>query len=201
VIFSYDEAGGFYDHVPPPPLDSITVTAASQGVEPGTYALGRGFRVPAMVISPFARKGAIVSDVYDHTSALALIEARFGIPALTAIDAAADPFTECFDFATPQPPVTIDMPDPTAGFAGCAPILPAAAISLINEGGFGIPAPTARTYELSPACASAVGGSAGGPGAAPDGGQLPATGDDPSRAALGGALVAAATAARSFSRK
>src|SRR4051812_48368 len=95
LIFSYDECGGFYDHVPPPINETVTVAAASQGVEPGTYAFGRGVRVPAMVISPFARPGAVVSDVYDHTSALALIEARFDVQPLTPLDAAADPFVSC----------------------------------------------------------------------------------------------------------
>src|SRR3954454_2731117 len=102
LIFSYDECGGFYDHVAPPINETVTVAAPSQGVDAVPYAFGRGVRVPAMVISPFARPGAIVSDVYDPPSALALVEARFGVQPLTALDPSADPCNDCLDFARPQ---------------------------------------------------------------------------------------------------
>ncbi|MEY2436986.1 MAG: phospholipase [Acidimicrobiaceae bacterium] len=202
LIFSYDECGGFYDHVPPPINETATVAAASQGVDAGTYAFGRGVRVPAMVISPFARPGAIVSDVYDHTSALALIEARFGIAPLTVLDSAADPFTACLDFSAAQPPVSIAMPDPTAGFAGCPAIVPGAAISLLDEGGFPIPAPQARTYTPSPACTAVVNAPASPSAttapsaAAPSTGRLPATGSDLPLPAVASAATAAALLTR-----
>jgi phospholipase C len=196
VIFSYDEAGGYYDHVPPPIVETKSVDVASQGVEAGTYAYGRGLRVPAMVLSPFARPGAIVSDVYDHTSALALIEARFDIDPLTALDAAADPFTACLDFSAPQPPVTIQIPDPSAGAADCGLFAPHVFVD-----GTGVPVPPARTYTPSSACAGVVGGEGNAPVSTGTTATVPRTGSDtmvPLVAA--GALTAAALAVRGVSR-
>jgi phospholipase C len=196
--------------VPPPINETVTIDAPSQGVEPGTYAFSRGMRVPAMVISPYARPGAIVSDVYDHTSALALIEARFGVEPLTALDAAADPFTACLDFAAPQPPVTISLPDPVAGVEGCPAVLPGAGASLLNQGGFEIPAPQARTYTPSPACTPVVNATGGAAStttaptttttASPAGSVLPKTGTDLALPAVAAAATAAALLARRASR-
>ena len=191
VIFSYDEAGGYYDHVAPPIIETTTVDVVSQGVEAGTYAYGLGFRVPAMVLSPFARPGAIVSDTYDHTSALALIEARFDIEPLTALDAAADPFTACLDFSAPQPAVTIEVPDPSAGFGDCALFVPQ-----VFADAAGVPIPTARTYTSSPACPGVIEGE-GNP--AP---LVARTGADPTVPLVAAAaLTAAALGARAVSRE
>ncbi|MBV9949505.1 MAG: acid phosphatase [Myxococcales bacterium] len=82
IIVTYDEFGGFWDHVPPPAGDQW----------------GPGTRVPAFVISPFARKGAVDSTVYDTTSILALIEHRYGIAPLGTRDAKANDLTAAFDF-------------------------------------------------------------------------------------------------------
>lgn len=69
-VLTYDEGGGFFDHVPPPRLD----------------AYGAGIRVPALVVSPFARRGHISSTTYDHGSILKLVEAVFGLPTLASIN-------------------------------------------------------------------------------------------------------------------
>ncbi len=61
----------------------------------------RGFRVPAMLISPLARRGYVAHGTYDHTSVLKMIEWRFGLPALTPRDAAATNLAEVLDFAHP----------------------------------------------------------------------------------------------------
>ena len=84
VIFNYDENGGFYDHVPPPAVDSN----------------GLGFRVPCILVSPYAKPGHVSSTVYEHSSGLALIEQTFGLKALTQRDARANPFTDAFDFSS-----------------------------------------------------------------------------------------------------
>jgi len=86
VIFNYDENGGFYDHVPPPKLDSI----------------GLGYRVPCIVVSPFAKPGHVSSTVYEHSSGLALIEQTFGLRPLTKRDENASPFADALDFSTRQ---------------------------------------------------------------------------------------------------
>ena len=78
VILNYDESGGFYDHVTPPP--------------------GYGFRVPCTVVSPYAKPGHVSHANYDHASVLALVERTFRLAPLTGRDAAADPLTDCFDF-------------------------------------------------------------------------------------------------------
>ncbi len=73
IVVVADENGGFWDHVAPPKVDRF----------------GPGTRVPALVISPFARKGFVDKTVYDGTSILRTIEVRFGLKSLTARDAAA----------------------------------------------------------------------------------------------------------------
>jgi phospholipase C len=82
IIITYDENGGFWDHVAPPVVDRW----------------GPGSRVPAIVISPFARKGAVDHHRYDTTSILALIEHRWGLAPLSSRDAAADPLSGAFEF-------------------------------------------------------------------------------------------------------
>jgi phospholipase C len=115
LVLTYDESGGFYDHVRPP--------------------AGRGFRVPTTVISPYARPGHVSHVTYDHASALALVERTFGLPPLADRDAAASPLEDCFDFDhptmdpvtfPPSPPVTgCDAPPPWAAELLARPLPPA----------------------------------------------------------------------------
>jgi len=83
VFIAWDDFGGFYDHVAPPRIDEY----------------GLGPRVPALVISPYAKPGYISHVQYDHTSVLKFIEAQFGLATLTSRDAAAADFSDAFDFA------------------------------------------------------------------------------------------------------
>ncbi len=78
LFLTYDEGGGFFDHVPPPRVD----------------AYGPGFRVPTLVISPWARRGYVSGQLYEHTSILKFIERRFGLPTLASIN-------HQFDTSTP----------------------------------------------------------------------------------------------------
>jgi phospholipase C len=87
LVITFDEWGGFFDHVVPP---------AAPDVDPA-YEL-RGFRVPCLIISPFSAPGTIVRDVYDHTSILKMIEWRWSLPALSVRDAAANNLAEALDF-------------------------------------------------------------------------------------------------------
>jgi acid phosphatase len=82
VIVTYDENGGFWDHVPPPRRDRW----------------GPGARVPTIVISPFAKKGFVDHTQYDTTSILKLIETRFGLQPLNEADGKADPMLAAFEF-------------------------------------------------------------------------------------------------------
>lgn len=100
MIFTYDEAGGLYDHVPPqpaaPPGDSLYPTDLVSGdicdkpgesLGVGTCTFGwTGYRVPLIVISPFAKKNYVSHTIMDTTAVLALVEDRFGLGQLTNRD-------------------------------------------------------------------------------------------------------------------
>jgi len=108
LFLSYDEHGGFFDHVPPP--RACVPDDVPPMLEPGDVpgAFDRlGIRVPVVVVSPFARPHFVSHRVHDHTAILRFIETRFDLPALTRRDANADPMLEFFDFRHPaflEPP-------------------------------------------------------------------------------------------------
>jgi phospholipase C len=90
LIYTYDEHGGYYDHVSPPAAiapDSIP-PALSAGDAQGGYDI-YGVRVPAIVASPYSIPGGVTDVIHDHTSVLATIEAKWNLPALTYRDANA----------------------------------------------------------------------------------------------------------------
>lgn len=98
LIITYDEWGGFYDHVPPP-LAPIPDASAQAGDKDGRL----GFRVPCVVISPYARRNFIAHGQYDHTSILKMIEWRFGLPALSNRDSSANNLAEVLNLSAPDP--------------------------------------------------------------------------------------------------
>lgn len=83
IIITYDENGGFWDHVSPPKIDPVW---------------GPGTRIPGIIISPFARKGFVDHTQYETLSILALIEKRWKVKPLNARDKGANPFSNAFDF-------------------------------------------------------------------------------------------------------
>jgi phospholipase C len=114
LIWLYDEHGGYYDHVAPPaavPPDDVPgrslvahpsllrtvlkplfpgyVRHAEQLVDAPLRYDNYGFRVPAVIVSPYARPDCVLPDVFDHTSVLKLVEEKWNLPALTRRDAAA----------------------------------------------------------------------------------------------------------------
>jgi phospholipase C len=114
LLWIYDEHGGYYDHVPPPaavPPDDVPARnwqlthpwmrallgrlapkqlAQLANADDGPVAYDRyGFRVPAVIVSPYARPDFVLHDVLDHTSVLKLIEEKWNLPPLTRRDAAA----------------------------------------------------------------------------------------------------------------
>lgn len=97
LVINFDEWGGFFDHVPP--------TLAP--IPPADAALGsdgrRGFRVPALLISPWSPRGKVAHGLYDHTSVLKMIEWRWNLRPLTVRDANANNLAETLDFAHPNP--------------------------------------------------------------------------------------------------
>jgi len=104
-IVTYDEHGGFHDHVAPP-------LAADIRAEQGFDQLG--FRVPTVVAGPWTKEGDVNGEVYDHASILAFLERRFGIDPLTERDAAANDMWGCFDLdriarREPMEPATLPV--------------------------------------------------------------------------------------------
>jgi phospholipase C len=109
LIYTYDEHGGYYDHVPPPAAlaPDDTPPKLESGDVPGGYDI-YGVRVPAIVASPYARPNSVSDVVHDHTSVLATIERKWNLPALTFRDANAATVLDLIDPATPhllEPPV------------------------------------------------------------------------------------------------
>jgi phospholipase C len=103
MVLTYDEHGGFYDHVPPPRAcipDNVPPETEPNDVQASFDRYG--FRVPLLVASPYARPGHVSHLTYDLTSVLRLLEARWNLPALTARDANATPITDLFDFSRPR---------------------------------------------------------------------------------------------------
>ena len=103
IIVTWDDWGGWYDHVPPP-------TVINDGTSWGSGYV-YGFRVPLIVISPYARAGYISHVDHDFGSILNLVEKTFGLPSLGYADARADDLSDCFDFSqAPIPFKTINAP-------------------------------------------------------------------------------------------
>ncbi|MET8653390.1 phospholipase C [Nocardia aurea] len=135
LIVSYDENGGFFDHVTPPtappgtpgefltvPLDRVSSSAGIAG------PIGLGYRVPGLVISPYSRGGLVASETFDHTSQLRLLETRFGVemPNLTAWRrGVTGDMTSAFDFGAAPDPASPLLTDPGprigAAAAQCGP--------------------------------------------------------------------------------
>jgi phospholipase C len=102
-FITYDEGGGFYDHVPPvsmPSPDGIKPYLAP-GDPIGDFDT-TGFRIPLMVISPFTKPGYVSHNNADFTALLKFIETRFNLPPLNKRDAAQIDMTEFFDWSAPN---------------------------------------------------------------------------------------------------
>jgi phospholipase C len=98
IFITWDDYGGFHDHVPPPRVDEF----------------GFGFRVPLLVISTYAKKGYVTHERGDFTSVLRFIEDNWSLPQLTDRDRGATPMLSAFDFTQPPRP-----PEPLPLRADC----------------------------------------------------------------------------------
>jgi phospholipase C len=123
-VFTFDEFGGFYDHVPPqhtvspdgiPPSDLLAGDVCTSVTGPTCDFVYTGYRVPLIVISPFTKKHYVSHTTADYTAILKLIETRFGLDALTKRDAAQMDMTEFFDFVNPP---WVTPPSPPAQNTG-----------------------------------------------------------------------------------
>ena len=105
MFLVYDEHGGWYDHVPPRPAvrpDDVPPEIMSPPHQPGGYDY-TGFRVPCVVISPFAKRNFVSHVVHDHTSLLKFVETKWNLPTMTYRDANALDMMEFFDFSGHPP--------------------------------------------------------------------------------------------------
>lgn len=111
LIWVHDEHGGYYDHVLPP--EAVTPDDRHPEEGDGSRYDRYGFRVPAVIVSPYARPAYVSHQVHDHTSILKLIETKWNLPPLTRRDAQADNLLDSLDFSRPpsfaEPP---DLPPP-----------------------------------------------------------------------------------------
>lgn len=92
IFVTWDDWGGYYDHVPPPSVDYF----------------GLGVRVPMIIISPYARAHQVIHTQYEFASVLKFAEETFGLPSLTQRDASANDMMDAFNFTqTPLPPLVL----------------------------------------------------------------------------------------------
>ena len=131
LIITFDEHGGFYDHVPPPA--TVATGDDSQHANPAhPFSFQRlGVRVPCIVVSPYTRRGTIVggpaadsTTIFDHTSVLATVEKRFQLPPLTQRDKGANTLEAALNVSRPRmtdadAPMTLPdtAPDPAPAAA------------------------------------------------------------------------------------
>ena len=133
LFLAYDENGGIYDHVLPPPACAPDGLAPDlripndQATGPADGFARYGFRVPFIVVSPYAKKNYVSHHLYDHSSILRFIEAKFKMPALSARDANADALFDFFDSQNPAfmtPPTLPDAVVDETKFNGCTALRP-----------------------------------------------------------------------------
>lgn len=120
LIITYDEHGGFYDHVPPP----TTVNPGDQITDPenNKYHFNfqqLGIRVPTVVVSPLIPRGVVDHRVYDHASVLSTVEGTFGINYLTQRDKLAAPLGDLLSLRQARTDAPESLPGPAASGIRC----------------------------------------------------------------------------------
>jgi phospholipase C len=170
LLVTYDENGGFFDHISPPtaphgtPGEYITVPLKNvSGAGDIAGPIGLGFRVPMLVVSPFSRGGFVSSQTFDHTSTLKLLAARWGkegvhVPNISAWrDRTVGDMTSAFNFARVNSSVPAavgslskqpSLADPRVLGGDCTTSGPA---SELSETGPGVQYPPVKVNRRAPA--------------------------------------------------
>ena len=112
LIVTFDEHGGFYDHVPPPAASPPGDVAVDDYDHHGFKFDQLGVRVPALVISPYVARGVVDHTTYDHASILATVERNFGLSPLTQRDASAADALHLLSLDSPRSDTPTAMPEP-----------------------------------------------------------------------------------------
>ena len=161
LLWLHDNHGGYYDHVPPPVAETPDDVPVVEGFrfrspltrrilyrltpyarqladgDSGSIAYERyGFRVPAVIVSPYARPDFVLSDVLDHTSVLKLIQEKWNLPPLTHRDAAATSPLGALDLQAPPAfltPPTLAPPRDEFAFSPLPPAVDAAAAFRVDS--------------------------------------------------------------------
>lgn len=101
IFITWDDWGGWYDHVPPPNVEKWSDKTQFR----------YGSRVGCIVLSPYSKRGYISKIQHSHVSLVKFCETTFGLPTINARDRAADDMADCFDFnQPPSPPPQLNMP-------------------------------------------------------------------------------------------
>jgi phospholipase C len=121
LIITYDEHGGFFDHVPPPPAVPPGDAWPDPAVNTHGFAFDQlGVRVPAVVVSPLIPRGIVDHTHYDHASISATLHDMFETQTLTARDAAAPSVTHLASLPAPRSDAPVSLPAPAAsGIPDC----------------------------------------------------------------------------------
>jgi phospholipase C len=136
LIITFDEHGGFFDHVPPPKAVPTGDDTKYQNQDhPFGFDL-LGVRVPAIVISAYTAAGTVIGQdaadpagIFDHTSILRTVELRFGLPPLTARDKSANTLDVAVNLNSPRSDAPITLADPMSDTLSPAPTVNPAATS------------------------------------------------------------------------
>jgi phospholipase C len=115
MLWTYDEGGGFADHVPPPNTSCV----ARPGNAKDAAYVELGVRVPFAVISPWAKPNYVSHVAQEHTAITRFIETVFDLPAMTSRDANSGALLDMFDFSSCTPPMLKPPTAPAAGTKGC----------------------------------------------------------------------------------
>jgi phospholipase C len=136
LVVVYDEHGGFFDHVPPPPMHFAPPAGSTWSKNSPFETLG--LRVPAIVVSPFSQPGATCASLFDHTSILQLVIDRFGTPDALArfgdagarkqnpqnpVRSVVDALADTARPGIPPPSPAAPTPPPPPGAGGLAPVV------------------------------------------------------------------------------
>lgn len=138
LLVTYDEQGGFFDHVNPPSTVSPGDTISDETNNHHNFDFDQlGIRVPAIVISPLIPRNMVDHETYDHTSLLATMEKMFGFSPLTKRDAQANTLNHLLSLNTPRSDAPTSLPEPANSGFHCeddlAPLTASASTILISE--------------------------------------------------------------------